>query len=354
MKNKKLLMVVLIISLLIAAAIILTIRNTKREVITIDTPWQQVSAEKMLFPTLSPDGKDVIYFNNAKEPAFYQMGIENKEVKKLSGGMGTPDEIIWSPNKTRVILKVAYDQYIFEKYGSKFASPGTPDQTITTWRYELQSQSLTKLDDRIQNVAWTKENEIVYQYLDEEKNISYIATANPDGTGESKIVDLPTVLQYGISFAPGGNTAAIYSIPTDISPSTIYSLSLEDKKLNQIREIEGNTKVIAADNKFFFNLPAKRLPQLAVMNEVGTKMKPLGINTILDSIAVLNENKVIIPAQGTSENDTFYQINLSDYQVSKMVSPSKEKIKALNLMISPDNKTLYFTSDDYLYKLRLE
>ncbi len=70
----------------------------------------------------------------------------------------------------------------------------------------------------------------------------------------------------------------------------------------------------------------------------------------------LNNNAIIsaIPQKEESLNDNIYKINIETGEKTLLFkSSNKEHYSVENLMLSLDGKTLYFTSDGYLYKISI-
>lgn len=349
--NKKILIIGIIVGLLVVVAIAVTVLKKKKTApLVIQSGLTKISTEEVLFPTLSSDNKKFIYFSNTKEVAFFQMNIDGSDNQQISDPLDTPQNIIWSDDRKKAILRITYNQYVYEKYGSRFASPGTSDQTLTTWYYDLESKELKKLNDNIGQIIWTPENKIIYQFLKPEENINSLDIANADGSDKTKIIDLPTLEQYNFSYLEPNKSLVLNSSPSDISNSIIYTLELQDNKLTKIKEVKNGTLSKGlANNKILFNLPSnKDFPQIAIMNSDGSAEKKLNVFASLISCKAVDENTLL-----ASNNNLIELINLKTSKVTIIRDISEENLNPSNLIISPDKKTFYFTSNNKLYKLNI-
>lgn len=357
-KNKKaILITAVIIAILLIIAIIATILNKRKAGQFVNTSsFQKVSTQRIYFPTIS-DNK-ILFFANETDSGFYQMDLNGQNIQRISEAMDTPEYIIWSPDHKLALLKVTYNKDLFEKYGSPFVSSGTEDQTLTTWYYNIATKKLKKLNDDIDDIIWTKDNKIIYQNWNPEKNISNLNIADADGSNATKLADLPSNMEYGLSlFFDGKNLIATES-PSDVSPANVYTFSLEQKIFQKIKEFDSSTDTTALSNdKILFNLPSKNSSELVLMNPDGKGLKKLGVyGTPAGSFVQLKEDIFLLAGNSSGKNtsEAIFQLNLTNNRIDKIKEASKdENINIINLMLSPDKKTLYFTSNDILYKLSL-
>jgi len=65
------------------------------------------------------------------------------------------------------------------------------------------------------------------------------------------------------------------------------------------------------------------------------------------------ENLITAIRETNNKTDSFYKINIQTGDKQEINYKSKISINAQNLILAQDEKTLYFTSDDFLYKLDL-
>jgi len=351
--NKKIIYIAIAIILVIIGVIIYWLA-TKPKTEKVQANYQQISSEKVLFPTLSLDGTRIIFFNNEQEPAFYEMDNSGGNINKLFV-LDTPTDVLWSPNRNMAILKVVYDKYVFEKYGSKFADPAVPDQAMTTWLLDFKTNKLARLDLNVGSVIWTGDNKIIYQFLKQDENQSTLNIANPDGSNWQKLIDLPFNTSCGLSQAPNSQNLIIYTLPADVSPATIYSFNLESQELKKIKTIDGGQTKAAAlsDGKILYTLPSKeKNPQLAIINGDGTNEKKLDFFSTIDKTLDLGNEKIFIAEPNSKTGgDDFYIVNLANGQSTKLNVGTDHQYQALNLMVSTDKKTIFFTDKNRLYQI---
>lgn len=352
-KNKKnIIIIASIFLILIGLAIFLSVKNhRKKSEVIPQAQFTKVSNEPILFPALSSDGSKIYFYSNTRDLAFYQQNIDGSKLEKISGNMDEPDNVIWSPERKYAILEITYDQYNFEKFGSPFASPGTPDQAYTTWVYNFVNQKLTRLSDNIGNIVWQNDDRLICQQKNDD--VGSLNISDADGKNSQKITDLPTAQDYGLSFLLN-DQLVVYSSPTDVSGSTVYVLNLSDKKLKEIKKTDlPSTAVGLLNGQILLDTQTKTSFKLLMLDAKGSTKKNFKIETSLDNFINLDSDHFIITLQKNSQNNQFILINTKTGKSSVIKDAEDDNINALNLMISHDKKTLYFTSNDILYKLGL-
>lgn len=308
----------------------------------------KVSEEQILFPTLSQGGNKVLYFSASKEPAFYEQNLEGKDVKKISQNMDTPEIISWSPNKKYALLSLIYDQYIFEKYGSPFASPGTPDQNVVTWLFDLENQKLSKLDNISGTVIWTNDNRLIFQKIVEDK--STLHTANADGGNEELLIDLPSNETYSFSLLPN-NQLVLCSEPTDESGSMIYNLNLTGRKLTKIKETDLPATALGLENgNILISVQGAKKHKIYLFDSATNKEKELNLDSSLDSLVGIGNNKIIVTGQTKNLNNQLITFDISTGKHISVANLVDSNTDIFNLFTSLDKKILYFTDNNVLYK----
>jgi len=246
---------------------------------------------RILFPTLID--KKIIY-QDAQSGNLNQIDLTNKKISILMEGEKIPplERLSLSPMSTKALL-LGYQTSGLVQYSL----------------LDLKTQNITLLNQSIKTAVFVSEEKIVYQYLDKEKGINNLSIADPDGKNWKKIIDLKEETIFLNTLGTG---------------EIVYTSSETTERFN----------VIKTDGS------GKRTIKLPI---------PVNIN----KIAWSSDGKSIIAAvrEENKTTDTFYKINIETGQKQEIKYQSQTPINAINLMLTKDAKTLYFTSDDYLYKL---
>jgi len=346
--NKIKIVIILLITALILGIILFVISY----ILNPPLKTEQVSANQILFPSLSTDNKSLLYFNNQDEAAFYKMDLQNKAIVKLSDDMDTPNDVKWSPKKDKVILKIIYQKEIFEKYGSPFIDYKTTDQTITFWIFDLNSKKLFKLNDFITDVIWeANSEEIVYINKDTESGQNEIYKANVDGSNNQKLTDLKTRIYRILSYNQKTNSLIyitnsgvedqiethVYKIHQNNQPTELFSNALA----GSISVSPDNKKIIYSkdDNLYLFDIESNQT------NIIFEKIQNSIFTWTVDGqlIVVFDYNKSVKLYKVTTTPLKKTLLNVKNLQTD-----------ITNLTISTDDKTLYLISKNLLYKLVID
>lgn len=300
--------------------------------------------EKIFFPHLSQDGQFLYYFGN--------QGIKLKKfdfaTKKTE--ILYPDDILyindilWSPDESKLILK-----------------NNQPYADTPTRLFDLKTQKITNLNKNIKTVIWSNDGKkIYYQFSDTEKNLNYLAVANYDESDEKKIIDLE-YLDYGFIWLNNFQDLGFWSMPQDDSGTKLYVVNLQNNSVNTIiRDYQLNDALSSPNGQYFVynHFDKDKGITISYAKYDGTSNKDLDYESTVQKIAWSNDSSFFIVAvkEKETENDKFYKVVVKNGKITTLqysTEKNQDLISAENLMLSPDNKTLYFTSNDILYSLQI-
>lgn len=318
----------------------------------------KVLDEKIIFPAIDQEGKNVVYFsiNEQKDLAFYRYNLITKEENKISDSIDVPDNIIWSPDRGKAILKVIYNKYVFEKFDSVFADPSLQDKQETTWFYDFSAKKLSRLNLNIQNIAWLDNDHIVY-YLSEGDNINAIFLANPDGSSWEKITDIGFIEGVGL-FPITPQDIFYYPIIYEAGTNNVFRLDIKTKQISEIIKDKAAGQILATSkDKILYQIAHEKENNftLGIINKDGSGKKDFGLLSDGNKVTFSEKGDFVFVAvrQANNSTDSLYKINADSGQKEELKYESQSDIEAQNLFISKDNQTLYFTSNDNLYKIGL-
>lgn len=314
---------------------------------------QKISNEKMFFPSIDKSGNNILFFNTSgtRDIAFYKFSPDTNNSDRISPIMDVPENVIWSPTKDKVIIKIVYDKYKFEKFGSPFVDPSCEDGQEMTWVFDFNSQKFTQLNNNIQGINWFDEK-IIYDLYDTTNDLSSIFIANNDGSNWKKINDIPFV--EGVMLGKiSADEIYYYPITFEFGGFNIYKVNIVTKQMSEI--IQDNSAGGAIfNNKFLYNVIHNNYLTLGLMDKDGDNKLDLGIITSLDKTAFSENGDFIFAAFRANKEttDTIYKIDSKTGEMIKINYNFDTSIDAKNLMVL--NNILYFTSDDYLFRLSLQ
>lgn len=322
----------------------------------------QFYSQPISSPALAKDGKSIFYLNTEKAAGdfgLYQLDLVTKKTKLLKQFTSTPESATWSLDLTKVILQTVYQKDVFEETNDTFKSPGTEDGTKTAWIYDLLTQKLSQLPNDIASVSWSSDGtKILGYFFKPAMGINNLSLISPNGIIARKLTELSASEGVGLGFA---SPTTIYYYPLSFEATTagnnIYLLNISTLKTQElVSGNQGGAAVASPSGKKiiyqFLQPDGQKL--LIVANSDGSDKKNLGIYIDPQKITFAKDDSFIVAAvKQENSKDKFYKINLATLQKQEIPYDISTNVDAKNLMLSPDGKTLYFTSDNYLYKMTL-
>jgi len=341
-KNYKLLTVVAIIIVIIIAVILAIIFAAKKKSGGATLTQVPVS-EKVFYPHLASDGQFLYYFGDhgARLKKFDFAGQETEELY--------PDDILfttqvfWSPDDSKVII---------------FNNDSLAKSPVRL--FQIEKGQFQDLDKNIKNVIWSADSEkIYYQFYDQENNLNYLASANFDGSHEVKLLDLQ-YLNYGLVWLDNYQKIGYWSKPTEVGGTKFWLFDLKTKESQAVFSDYRLGDALSSPKGDY--LAYSRFDQtksiftisLALFN--GEKNYDSVVTGTVNNAVWSSDEKFLIAAANVSgENDSLYRIEAPSAKSAEIKYQFKgtDKVSAENLMLSPDNKTLYFISNDILYQLAI-
>lgn len=302
--------------------------------------------EKIFFPHLSQDNSFVNYFGN--------QGVKLKRfnLKTQESEIIYPDDIyytidtIWSPDETNILLK-----------------NNQPYTETLTKLLDLKTKTIINLNKNIHSIIWSKDSQdIYYQFQDAENNLNYLAKAKYDGSNEQKIIDLD-LPDYNFTWFDNFQKLGIWRPPTDVSGVKLRILDIQTNNITDIFEDDRLSKLTSSlDGQHFVYerfYEKDNNYKISYAKYDGKDNKDLDYQTPIQKVVWSADGSFFIVAvkEEEDENDKFYKVEIKNNKktnLSYSTDKNKDLISAENLMLSSDNKTLYFTSNDILYSLGLK
>lgn len=322
------------------------------------TTLTNISASPMTKPVLDATNQNILYYNmtNTKDLAFYQYNLSSKKEQKISQNIDVPDNILWSPKRDKIILKVIYDKYVFEKVDSIFKDSSIEDKQETTWFYDLNTNNVRQLDLNIQSIIWINNNQIIYYLYNPSNKINAIFIANADGSNAEKLKDLDFSENINLGLL---SSDSIYYSPTlfENGVNNIYSLNIKTKQTNLIIKNQPDSNILAVSNNnhiLYQTFNAKSGDYtVSLMDTDGKNKNNLNLKASNAKAVFSTDGNFAIIAlrEKNKTTDTFYKIDTKTKRIEKLDYNNELLIDAKNLNLSSDNKIFYFTSNDLLYKL---
>lgn len=312
--------------------------------------------------------------NKSSDKIYYHLALSGKinglKLSDLTEQIIVDEEIagiervIWSPQKTKAILKIKKDG----------------KENFYLYDYEAKMNKVLK--DGLDDVAWTDlGNQIVYKYYDGKTKERSLNVADPDGTNWKKIADIAF---RRIFIAPVPKTPAVsfWNEPNAFEETSLQSVSV----------LGGETKKIfagkfGADYKWspdgekllitFSDAKGATKMNLGIANKNGGEFRVLDIPTLASKCLWSADSKsfyyamigavpegAVMPndylSRKVSTSDTFWKVDIESGKKERLVELAEmEKVglsfDAENLLLAPEGDYLFFVNrkDGLLYRIEL-
>lgn len=353
---------IFIIGLIIALVIILLLyffssknSTTKQTEKTLQT--QQIEAkknfeEKIYFPFIV-NGKTVGLLDLSQY--FYFLNLTNLSKEKIFPiEILDPKSISYSPSGNKAIVVSFY-----------------PEKNIKL--YDFKNKMASRLSPKIDQVEWSEEeNKIFYSFRDEENAKYQINYANPDGSDWHTITDKAKIGEVFEISADGKNVLIFDPLSINYANARIFQTTTQeiielDKNLAISKAYwspdSNRIAVVDRDNKLFIlDQAGKNIQDTQIeMGVYFNKWHSIQSNEYFVTNKILwqdNKNLVIVipndlqTASVTTPED-IYIYNTSNQKMTRIKKKDQgEEFTNINL-VKLVGQTLYFTSDDFFYKIEL-
>lgn len=319
-----------------------------------------ISREKVIAPTLSANKTKVIYYSQ-KNGNVWQSAFDGSDLTRISSAvLDNLVDIIWSPDKTKVI-SIYQDEL----------------GNITKLSYDYETGKIFPLDQSIQGITWTSDSDkIVFQYTNEAADKNFLGIANPDNTDQQYISRL-RVKDVNLDWL--GSEIAFYEKPSSLAPGSLFLIGLSTGDLTKVlSEVYGMAvKWSPQGDKFVYSKTSNKGKSLYLYVSLkdGSAEASLNISTFVDKCVWSQDNRTIFCAipkniSGTEilpddfykgvfrSDDDFWKINLETAETILLVEPwekGEETYDAIDMFLSPLEDYLFFVNkkDGLLYSIEL-
>jgi Tol biopolymer transport system component len=305
--------------------------------------------------TLTNDGSSVQYYDQA-DNKFYKLDANNQPVALTDKQFFNVQQVTWSPDKNSAILEYNDQSKIIYNFAT--------GQQITLPSYW-------------QNFQFSPNGgQIVFQSIGYNPDNSWLAVVSSDGTSAKTIekigANAPNVID---SWSPNNQTIAMYSEGQTFDQKTVYfeglngenfkSMTVNGRGFQPLWSPDGSRLLYSV-----YSTASNMKPTLWMVeaqgDTIGNNLKPLNLQTWANKCVFISASAaycavpVSLPdgaglsqAAVTDENDSLYLVNVLSGQTT--IIDDSNKYNMMNLIVTTDQKSLYFTDQKSgrLYKLAL-
>ncbi|MBI2448271.1 PD40 domain-containing protein [Candidatus Microgenomates bacterium] len=370
-KKNKILLAIIIGSFAIAIILVYFFSNNKKNIPTDNTDQNSdkqstLSVEKiadqiMLFPAISPDGEKLFYFSDANSQ-FFSFNLKTKESIALSERLEIlPEQIWWSPQRDKVIVRFTYNKAVAEKFEGPFADLNMADNDNAVWLYDLLNKKASRLSSNIENIAWSPDgSKIIYHYVDFENNFDNIAIANPDGSSWRKLADVSYPLGAKLGFISSEKVFYYQytgSEKEEIAPTQkteIMIADIETNKTEKILDAESATGIVFPNNNNSLAIYERIKDDsfsLGIFDLEKKEVKDLDFYADLDRITILNSKLIAISID--NEKNIIHSIDLKTGAKNQIMTNKPLPLSVDDWLFDQEQGIVYFTSGYYPYRINL-
>ncbi len=344
--KKYLLWIIATITIIILVALFLIFRS-RGDIISPKTTGitiEKVSESKVSYPSLYNNN---IYYLDRENLSINKIDLTNNKIStanhlsSIDGELISDMQVFWN-NHNKDLYLIYYEEGLIIE---------------TNWYLgNLNSNEIKKIPvDYTDSIKWKDKDNVVYIDYN-----NYIKTLNIHSFKESveRKIDTQDILEIFPS-TNGEKAIMAETLEGEITDSPVL---IYDFNTNEIKDLEQNyiRNPLWSPNsdKILFDkyIPDGKGRTRGIFVWSGTEKKQLNFGETLKTIW-LNEDFIIsaVPQREGSDYDDFYKVNIEIGEKTLLFKSSKkEHYSAENLILAEDDKTLYFTSDGYLYKMNLE
>ncbi len=210
------------------------------------------------------------------------------------------------------------------------------------------------------SAAWLNDEQIIFSYSENEQG--KIGQVKYDGSGV-QVLAIIDVFSAIIVPSPDQKSLIVYPEAEGYGANYLYLYNMSAKSLDKLagNGYQSGAQWSPDGQKILTNTFDKngQIKALEVMEISSQKRRLVSSTSNLSKAIWLDNDKIILTETQKNENDQFALIDLgqtlkTNFKTDFTNLSSNLTINAQDLMLAPDNKTLYFTSNDWLYKLELQ
>lgn len=322
--------------------------ETKLTVNLVKNPVELASFARI--PALSLDGASLVLLG--ADARIYRISSGGGGLESLSEPIfSDPTYLSWSPDRSRLLVTMSNNKAQLQQSKSPFYAASDPNFAEVTWIYDLTSQKISKIVTNATSVSWSGDGQAIFYVLGGLSPALY--QANLNGTNVSKIIDLGSD-RVILKPSPNGKHLAWYERPEGYGQNDIYLVNLATKTQEKLTSTGYSVGANWSSDS-----------QLILVDKVSSQ----GEETTLMVIGVSDRSVREITGGGGAENSVWSSDSRNTYsfdQVGKSIvkvnvlDENVSKIAKLNLrsptnfLVDKDEKNLYFTANETLYRLGLK
>lgn len=343
-----LLIATIAIILIVLAIIIFTIKKTTPKT---ESNLSQVGDSMYLkYIHLNQEENEIYYFDDVLLN-FYK--IKDNKAQALTNSIFlTVKNVQWSKDNNFVLIEALNYPFQYQGSTSPISNSSLGENVRTWWIFDFSNQEakLLKQGATLVNGAIFSPDSQKLSYslpnADQTKNSIYLS--NFDSSQPEKIMDLAQGVP--INWSPDGNSIIIQTTDNDQPSLKIFNIE-QNQEIANIKYAQ-NGKFSPDSKKVLFDYTEdfeQQIPSICDLSNP-TQISKLNLETDVEKIIWYNDQKLLVSIPAEKEN-----LYLFDPVTNKkdVVASFDRGTNPQDLLLTRDKKTLYFVSNNLLYKLKL-
>jgi sugar lactone lactonase YvrE len=299
------------------------------------------------------DGKGNLRYYDSVTGLFYQLDANGNVVPLGTQKFPSAESVTWSPDRNQVIVSF-------------------PDDSKLYYDFNLKKQATLPKEGTNFSFAPTG-TQIAFKFNATDPNNRYLVVSNPDGTDITPIESLgENGSKVQVSWSPNNQVIATYAPGLNGSEQEVYFVGKNGENFKSTvtagRGFEGSWSPTGRQIVYStYSADSNFNPVLHIVDaqgdSIGANNHSLDLQTWSDKCTFSQDGNQVycavpdpgqLPAgsgiyrdQATNVKDSFYVVDLTTGSKTKLAAPvgtdGSTNFSAVNLGLSPDQQTMYFT-----------
>lgn len=343
-----LLIAIIVIILIILVVIIFSVSKTNPK--TENNLSQVGDSMYLKYIHLNQDENEIYYFDDV---LFNFYKIKDGRAQALTDSIFlTVKNVLWSKDNNLVLIKAL--NYPFQYLGSTspVSDMSLEENKETWWIYDFSSQEAKLLksgETLVSGAIFSPDSQkLSYSVPNSDQVENSIFISNIDGSQPQKIMEVTQGIP--INWSPDGENILIQSTDNDQPSLKIFNIE-QNQEIANIKYAQ-NGKFSPDSKKVLFDYTEEFEQQIPSICDLSnpTQISKLNLETDVEKIIWYNDQKLLVSIP--AEKETLYLFDPATNKKEVIASFDRDT-NPLDLLLTKDKKTLYFVSNNLLYKLKL-
>ncbi|MBI2589864.1 PD40 domain-containing protein [Candidatus Berkelbacteria bacterium] len=295
---------------------------------------QELIGDRIQYLALDAERESLLYLNGGTktiERLFLENLLEPRHDSITPARFGGITEFVWSPNRQLAFFREgdALKQYDFH-------------------RYDLTNQTTKDWPTGIGSIDWRPDGEKVAYYYEPGGGEKSLIRANKDNGELERIFNFQStdISNPTLFWSPDGKKIAILTQKLYIFD--VFSKSLAELQTNgSVKE----ARWLPTSDRLLYQENNGRLTVINLENQ----RTELSLNGSVADCAFFADGSALVHASGSGQIAEFIKVAFDNsVQTPYLFDAAITELAPTNLLLAPDEKTLFFTSNGKLYALALD